>query len=102
MPRRRIVCVVLQCDRCGRELGDDGECLGHYPEHAPWQLESAALDCGWTTDGSWRWHCDECPALRLAAEPVPVAAGQQDLAPDLGLDRLEVFLQRVGLVPWVP
>ena len=102
MTRRRIVCVVLECDGCGRELGDDGVCLGHYPEHTPWVLESAALDCGWTTDGSWRWHCDECAPLTSTVEQVQVIAGQEVLAPDLGFDRLELFLHRVGLVPWVP
>lgn len=102
MTRRRIVCFVLQCDRCGRELGDDGESLSHFPEHAPGVLESAAFDCGWTTDGSWRWHCDQCPALGSAVVQVPVIAGQEALGPNLGLDRLELLLQRAGLAPWAP
>jgi hypothetical protein len=100
MTMRVVTCLLLSCDHCGRPLGDD---IGDMHFLAVQGMEKAARDLDWTTDGTGRWHCPECPELvdEVTCKPVPEIDGQETLSPALGVDRLELALRRAGYGPWV-
>ncbi len=100
MTMRVVTCLLLFCDHCGAPLGDDSVDM-HF--QAVPGMETAARDCGWTTDGAARWHCPECPELvdEVTCKPVPEIDGQETFSPTLGVGRLELALRRTGYGPWV-
>jgi hypothetical protein len=100
MSVRVVTCLLLFCDHCGEPLGDG---VADMHLQAVPGMETAALDCGWTTDGVGRWHCPECPELvdGVSRKPVPEIDGQGSFSPTLGLDPIERQLRRAGYVPWI-
>jgi hypothetical protein len=104
MGRKRVTCVVLECDRCGAALEGDEPFARHYRENQVRLMEAEAETFGWSTDGRGRWHCAECPALEdeHATGKAGVIPGQAELAAELRVDVEERLLRRAGFLPWTP
>jgi hypothetical protein len=104
MGRKRVSCVVLECDRCGVLLEGDEPFARHYRENQVRLMEAEAETFGWSTDGQGRWHCDDCPPLEdeRATGKVALIPGQGELDEELGVDVQERLLRKAGLFPWVP
>jgi hypothetical protein len=104
MGRKRVSCVVLECDRCGLPLEGDEPFVRHYRENQVRLLEAEAESFGWSSDGRGRWHCAGCPALEdeSATGKVAVMPGQAELDEELGVDVQERLLRKAGLLPWAP
>jgi hypothetical protein len=104
MGRKRVSCVILECDRCGAALEGDEPFVRHYRENQVRVMEAEAEKFGWSTDGRGRWHCGCCPALEVerATGNAAVILGQAELAEELGVDVEERLLRRAGLLPWTP
>ena len=104
MGRKRVSCVILECDRCGAALEGDEPFVRHYRENEVRRMEAEAEEFGWSTDGQGRWHCAECPPLedKHATAKVAVIPGQAELDEELGVDVQERLLRKAGLFPWAP
>jgi len=101
MGRKRVTCVVLECDRCGELLEGDEPFARHYRENQVRVMEAEAEKFGWSTDDRGRWHCGCCPPLKdeRATGKVAVIPGQAELAEELGVDVEERLLRRAGWTP---
>jgi len=104
MGRKRVTCVVLECDRCGAALEGDEPFVRHYRENQVRRMEAEAEQLGWSTDGRGRWHCDDCPPLEdeHATGKAALIPGQAELAEELGVDLQERLLRKAGFLPWTP
>jgi hypothetical protein len=96
MGRRRVRCVVLECDRCGMALEGPGAFAVRYPQNQARDLEQQAETLGWSTDGRGRWHCAGCPDL--APDAGGDTAGQGSLE-ELGEGLQECLMREAGLSP---
>ena len=104
MGRKRVSCVVLECDRCGSLLEGHKTFVMHFQQNQVRLMEAEAERFGWSTDGQGRWHCAGCPVLedeRTTAK-VAVMPGQAELGQEMGVDVQERVLRQAGLFPWTP